>query len=55
MDSGFHLAMVFISAFLYSKERWLILREEDPEVWHKWDKLQQEIKGDFKKKSKLNK
>ncbi len=49
------LTMVFISAFLYSKERWLILCKEDPEAWNKWNELKQEIKGDFKKKSKSKK
>ena len=41
---------VFLLTFLYSRERWHQLRQENPEAWNKWNDLKQDIRNDFRRK-----
>lgn len=50
MIEFFLLTAVCVSVFLYSRERWNQLREENPEAWNKWNSLKQEIRNDFRRK-----
>lgn len=45
----FLVTMVIIVIFLYSRERWHQLHQENPETWEKWNSLKQEIRNDFRR------
>ncbi len=44
----FILAFLLICAFLFSRERMLELKRENPQLWDKWNQLFTEMKGDFR-------
>ncbi len=44
----FIVTMVILVIFLYSRERWHQLQQENPETWEKWSSLKKEIRNDFR-------
>lgn len=48
----FLVTAVFLGIFLFSRERWHQLRQENPEAWNKWNNLKQEIRNDFRRKKR---
>jgi tyrosine-protein kinase Etk/Wzc len=46
----FIITAVFLAVFLFSRERWHQLREENPVTWNKWNDLMQDMRKDFRKK-----
>jgi len=44
----FLVTMVILVIFLYSRERWHQLQQENPETWEKWNSLKKEIRNDFR-------
>ncbi|MCK5842565.1 MAG: hypothetical protein KAH31_10380, partial [Candidatus Sabulitectum sp.] len=45
----FIVTMLILVIFLYSRERWHQLHQENPETWEKWNSLKQEIRNDFRR------
>ncbi|MCK5036180.1 MAG: hypothetical protein KAS73_09835 [Candidatus Sabulitectum sp.] len=44
----FIVTMLVLVIFLYSRERWHQLQQENPETWEKWNSLKKEIRNDFR-------
>jgi len=48
----FVLTVFLLFSFIYSREKWYLLKEENPEVWTRWNELFQEIRTDLRFKKK---
>ncbi|PIE52867.1 hypothetical protein CSA37_04285 [Candidatus Fermentibacteria bacterium] len=44
----FLVSFILLSAFLFTREKWYELRENDPETWNKWNTLFEEIRRELK-------
>jgi capsule polysaccharide export protein KpsE/RkpR len=46
----FVVAFGFLCVYIFGRERWHTMREENPHAWKKWDDLLQDVRGDFRRK-----
>lgn len=48
----FIFTTLLLCAFVFSREKWYMLKEKDPEAWAKWDDLFKEMRSDLRRKKR---